>query len=885
MTIINTLFGIPLGHVMRFCWQLVGNYGVSIILFTLFTKIIMFPLSLISQKNSIAMIKLRPLLEDVRRRYDGNSAEIAEMQKALYKKERYSPIKGMLPLLIQIPIILGLINVIYHPVQHLLQLDADTIGLFIERTARFLNITPEAMGTGAELTVLETAQANPALFTGLSGLDKILQMDLHFLGTNMAEVPRLASATVLYPILSGASALLLGIYQNRVNILQRVQSVVSRWGMTIFLVAFSAFFAAILPCGVGLYWISGNLMSIPVQALCNKIYDPGAYADNLKHIEKPHLTREEKRAQRVLNAKKRRTQRADKKRFMNTKDKQLVFYAESSGYYKYFEGFIDYILEHSELVVHYVTSDINDQVFAKNNPRIQTYYIGPIALIQFMMLMDADMVVMTMPDLEKYQIKRSLVRKDIEYIYLDHGMTSLHLMLREGALDHFDTIFCYGPNHIREIRETERVYDLPPKKLVKTGYPLLDSMLKAADELGNIENDPKKILIAPSWQKDNILELCPDEVIRPLLDAGYRVIARPHPEFVKRFPDQVDALIRQYSDAGDAFEFQTSFASNETVYTADLVITDWSTIANEFSYATKKPSLFINTPMKIMNPNYKKIPCVPLDISLRDEIGISIDTDKLDQLPEVVTDLLERKDYYREHIADVVQQNIFDVGNGAQGGGSYIVNTLTAKRKAREKQAPSKKDRMAPATVASDLRALSEGDAHDVDQDILSMDETHMSTYLEQIEQRLETFLARVSDQQDEDFRKSVERHLRERVTPDPKQTHPRGIWIKALLDDLVDVDIETSSPLENATSAKKTVVSIDTAQDDALVNSSADKDLSCATGATAPASGTISGTAKAAHFNSHDVMKQATVTASTTPSSYTDANDATKRAPEGDFS
>lgn len=816
MNIINTLFGIPLGYVMRFCWQLVGNYGVSIILFTLFTKIIMFPLSLISQKNSIAMIKLRPLLEDVRRRYDGNSAEIAEMQKALYKKERYSPLKGMLPLLIQIPIILGLINVIYHPMQHLLHLDADTIGLFIEKMARFLSTTPEAMGTGAELSVLETAQANPSLFTGLSGLDKILQMDLHFLGTNMAEVPRLASVTVLYPILSGASALLLGIYQNRVNILQRVQGAASRWGMTIFLVAFSAFFAAILPSGVGLYWICGNLMSIPVQALCNKIYDPGSYADNLKHIEKPHLTREEKREQRALNARKRRTQRADKKRFMKTKDKQLVFYAESSGYYKYFAGFIDYVLEHSELVIHYVTSDINDQVFGKNHPRIQTYYIGPIALIQFMMLMDADMVVMTMPDLEKYQIKRSLVRKDIEYIYLDHGMTSLHLMLREGALDHFDTIFCYGPNHIREVRETERVYDLPTKKLVKTGYPLLDSMLKAAEAIGDIENDPKKILIAPSWQKDNILELCPDEVIRPLLDAGYHVIARPHPEFVKRFPDQVDALIRQYCDAGEAFEFQTSFASNETVYTADLVITDWSTIANEFSYATKKPSLFINTPMKIMNPNYQIIPCVPLDIALRDEIGISLDTDKLDQLPEVVADLLKRKDYYREHIADVVQQNIFDVGNGAQGGGAYIVNTLNAKKKAREKQASQKKDRNESASAMSDSGGLPEDDARYVDQDVLSTNETEMATYLEQIEQRLETFLARVRDQQDDDLRKNVERRLRERVTPDPKQMHPRGTWIMALLDDVNDVDIETSSPLENAASVKKNVVSIDTAQDDA---------------------------------------------------------------------
>ena len=56
-------------------------------------------------------------------------------------------------------------------------------------------------------------------------------------------------------------------------------------------------------------------------------------------------------------------------------------------------------------------------------------------MMTFMMKMDADMVVMTMPDLENYYIKRSLVRKDIEYLYLDHAMASFHLTLREGALE------------------------------------------------------------------------------------------------------------------------------------------------------------------------------------------------------------------------------------------------------------------------------------------------------------------------------------------------------------------------------------------------------------------------------------------------------------------
>ena len=679
--LINTLFGIPLGGIMYVCYRLVGNYGLSIILFTIITKVIMFPLSLVSQKNSIIMVRIRPQLDEIRQRYAGNSTELASKQKELYRRERYSAWKGIVPLLVQIPIILGLIHVIYHPLQHLLMLDSSVIASLLERTAALSGTTTAGLGTSAELTVLEAVQTNLSHFSGMVGVNEILAMDLRFLGQSMAEVPKISSITVLYPILSGMSALVLALYQSKHNVLQRTQGAVSRWVTTIILVAFSAFFAAILPCGVGLYWITGNLLSIPILKLCNMIYDPGEYADQLAHLEVPKMSKEERRAARTERKEKRRRQRVDVKRFNSTKDKRLVFYSESSGFYKYFEGYILYILEHSDnITIHYVTSDIRDRIFSMNNPRIQAYYVGPIALIRVMMLMDADIVVMTMPDLEKYHIKRSLVRKDIEYIYTDHGMTSLHLMLQENALDYFDTIFCYGPNHVSEVREMERVYGLPPKTLVKTGFPLLDSMIEGAEALGDAVNVPKVILIAPSWQQDNILEYCLDETLRPLLGEGYRVIVRPHPEFIKRFPGKMRAIEERYKDdVGELFEFQTSFASSETVYSADLVITDWSSIANEFSYATKKPSLFINTPMKVVNPNYKKIPLVPLDISLRDDIGISVDVEDLDTLPDVVRMLLDKVDEYKEHITAVVRENIFDVGDGARGGGQYIIDTLAGR--------------------------------------------------------------------------------------------------------------------------------------------------------------------------------------------------------------
>lgn len=250
-------------------------------------------------------------------------------------------------------------------------------------------------------------------------------------------------------------------------------------------------------------------------------------------------------------------------------------------------------------------------------------------------------------------------------------------MLREHALDAYDTIFCYGPNHIEEIRETEKVYKLKEKKLVKTGYALLDTLLKSVSELPQVENNPKRVLIAPSWQKDNLLEYCLDELLVQLLHKGYHVTLRPHPEFIKRFPSKMKAITDRYkNDIGDDFEIETDFSSNSSVYTSDIVITDWSSIAQEFSYATKRPSMFINTPMKIMNPNYKLIKPVPLDISLRNKIGVSVDIDRFSEIPKIIDYMLNNPEMYQQKITKVVEENIYNIGRAAEVSAEYIIDRL-----------------------------------------------------------------------------------------------------------------------------------------------------------------------------------------------------------------
>ena len=86
-----------------------------------------------------------------------------------------------------------------------------------------------------------------------------------------------------------------------------------------------------------------------------------------------------------------------------------------------------------------------------------------------MMKMDADVVVMTMPDIENYHIKRSYIRKDINYVYVPHGMDSLNMTMRTGSMDHYDSVLCTGKIQKEEIEKTEEVYNLPKKELVEWG--------------------------------------------------------------------------------------------------------------------------------------------------------------------------------------------------------------------------------------------------------------------------------------------------------------------------------------------------------------------------------------------------------------------------------
>ena len=699
MSIINTVIGTPLGHLMRLCWYLVGSYGLAILLFTLLSKIILLPLSIVVQKNSIKMIRLQPELNRIKAAHYGDKDAIADGTMALYKREKYSPLLGMVPLVIQILIVLGLISVVYNPMQHLLRVPADVCRQLVEATGTLLGV--DDLGSGAQLRVLEALKdpANLSFFAGqLPDVDvaavagKARTLDTMFLGVDLAKVPPLLPLGLisLVPLLSCLSTLLMCWVQNRDNVLQREQSFLSQWGVSLFMVALSTYFTFLVPAGVGLYWIAGNLFSILNLYLMNFLYPPKKFID-YPALEESKKALDELKARETAQKKKlepyRQREKEDYARFLKGREpKTLVFYSEGGGFYKYFKGMIEYVLAHSDVTVHYVTSDPEDPVLSMGNPRIAGYYIGEMKLITLMMKMDADMVVMTMPDLETYHIKRSLVRKDVEYIYTDHGVSSDNLTLRTHALDAFDTLFCVGPHQMEEARAIEKLYGLKPRRLVQVGYGLLDEMTQAWEAREKRPNPKKTILIGPSWQADNIMDSCIDRLVEQFSALDCRIIIRPHPQYVRLYGGKIDALISRYQDRiGEDFVIQTDFSSTDTVYSADLLVTDWSNVGYEFALSTLKPVLYINTPMKVMNPEYDKIDVVPFDIRIRAQLGGELELTELHRAGEKAAELLSDPARFRETIQAVKEQEIYNLGHGAEAAGRYLVRrieTIEARRKA-----------------------------------------------------------------------------------------------------------------------------------------------------------------------------------------------------------
>lgn len=350
---------------------------------------------------------------------------------------------------------------------------------------------------------------------------------------------------------------------------------------------------------------------------------------------------------------------------------QVVFYSESRHYHIYFKKLIDDLLGEPGLSICYITSDKNDPLIEKAPAGMNVLYVKWMLGFLFSRIR-ADVMIMTMPDLDNFLFKRS--QGVGTYVYMFHAAVSTHQQYRKKAFFHYDAVFCTGEYQLREIRKAEELYGQKQKTIIPYGYPLLDELQHSGNTVAT--NDEPSILIAPSWFEGCILDTCIEELLQLLSKLPYKVILRSHPEYAKRKKKEF-RKIQQLIVENPAMSMDELPNVFDRLPSADILITDRSGIAFEFAFGMRKPVLFIDTAFKQMNPDWKELGIEPIENGLRSSLGVTILPAELEKLSQKINELTALQPGFANTIDELRQKIFYNNKEAYRSGLAYVVSKIT----------------------------------------------------------------------------------------------------------------------------------------------------------------------------------------------------------------
>jgi YidC/Oxa1 family membrane protein insertase len=357
------------------------------------------------------------------------------------------------------------------------------------------------------------------------------------------------------------------------------------------------------------------------------------------------------------------------RRLNKIQNKKIVFYSEGKSYWINFKTIIGSLTDIYGQTVYYITSSQDDPVLKNENAHFKPFYIGAeFCRILFFQTLQAEVFLTTLPDIGTFHLKRPSGVKN--FVYINHTMSSMNMIFLPGAFDSYDAVMCTGPHQVREVKEMEEFYGTKGKILLPAGYPPLDDLLEclhgSTARLGN----PPTATIAPSWQADNIIDRVAMPLIDSLLASGFMVRLRPHPRTLAKEIGKVKALAATYA-GNPSFTVDNTPGSFDSYLTTDILVTDWSGTGFKFAFSTLRPVLFINTPHKIRNNDYKLFKNTPVEILWREIIGKALEENEVKWAGETGLTLLADI-LWEERIQEFRDANIFNL----RQSGDYIADAV-----------------------------------------------------------------------------------------------------------------------------------------------------------------------------------------------------------------
>ncbi len=263
----------PFGWLLKICYNLVGNYGIAIIIFTLLSKLVILPFQMKSKKSMLEMQKLQPKLRELEKKYKDDKERYALETQKLYKKEGVSMFGGCLPMLITLPIMIGLYSVVRQPLTYIFDITPEQIQTLADAFRAAGAKISSTSGYMLQIDVCSLISKYPDIVASIT--PNLTNLDFNFLGIDLSLIPNFKYITILWiiPVLSGLTAWVSNLLIRRSQGKQITEQAAATNGMmNIMMPLMSVWIAFMVPASLGLYWIISNVLTAVQEPLLTAYY-------------------------------------------------------------------------------------------------------------------------------------------------------------------------------------------------------------------------------------------------------------------------------------------------------------------------------------------------------------------------------------------------------------------------------------------------------------------------------------------------------------------------------------------------------------------------------------------------------------------------------------
>jgi len=347
----------------------------------------------------------------------------------------------------------------------------------------------------------------------------------------------------------------------------------------------------------------------------------------------------------------------------------LVIYSDDKRYWQTFEPVVRE-LDARSFDVTYMTQSPDDPALENPYPHMHAEFIGEgnkgFAKLNFL---KATMVLSTTPGLDVFQWKRS---KDVKwYVHMLHSMEVISY--EAFGVDFYDALLLSSEHQREEIRALEKLRDEPQKEITITGVPFWDEMKARLRELPPLPDHERTILLAPSWGAESIFNRFGSKVIGLLLETGYHIIVRPHPQSFTSEKALLEGIMAEYP-ASEQLEWNRDVNNLEALRRSDLLISDFSGVIFDFALVHDKPVICASSDWK----------CDPYDIWWLDiplwtqtvipRIGMVLTEENMKDLKSMIDDCLTDSSGFADSRTELRSEAWPFPGEGAGKTADYLVN-------------------------------------------------------------------------------------------------------------------------------------------------------------------------------------------------------------------